>query len=457
MKRRLFALVAFLTLIAGAASAQDPRAVLQNAVKAMGAVNMKTIQYSGAGWARSVGQSYNLTSHWPRFEVPIFMRVIDYDAKSWREERTRRQGNYPTYGRLPLQEEKITALLSGNFAWNMKGDNPVPQTGRFLEGPPIAELRQLEIALTPHGFLKAALAGNPTAMSEPIVGPSDGGLSSNGRKVTIVSFTALGKYKVNGTINDEKLVELVSTWIPNPVYGDMLYEWRYTEYKDFGGIQFPAVVHVHQGDQVLNPEHNIMEIKVNNVQANLNVPAVTVPDVVQKAAAPAERVDTQKLADGVWLIAGGTHNSVAVEFADFVAVVEAPLNEARSLAVIAEVHRLFPNKQIKYVVSTHHHFDHAGGLRTYVHEGAIPIAHRDIVPYYYYSVMDLSPRTLEPDRLSLYPPDEVQQTFILEQVQNDKYTISDGKRIMDLHVVAGNPHAVGMLMAYLPAERILVD
>src|SRR5216683_6555944 len=188
MRRRLCVLVASLALIGGTAFAQDARSVLQTATKAMGATNLKTIQYSGAGWDSSVGQSYNLTSDWPRFEVPSFMRVIDYDAESWREERTRRQGNYPTYGRLPLQEEHTTALLSGNFAWNMRGDNPVPQTGRFLEGPPVAELRQLEIALTPHGFLKAALAGNPTAMSEPIVGPSDGGLSANGRKVTVVSF-----------------------------------------------------------------------------------------------------------------------------------------------------------------------------------------------------------------------------------------------------------------------------
>jgi glyoxylase-like metal-dependent hydrolase (beta-lactamase superfamily II) len=140
-----------------------------------------------------------------------------------------------------------------------------------------------------------------------------------------------------------------------------------------------------------------------------------------------------------------------------VTVVEAPQDEARSLAVIAEVKRLIPNKRIKYVVNTHHHFDHAGGLRTYVHEGAIPVAHRDIVPYYYYAVMDLSPRTLQPDRLSLYPPDEYQETFVLEQVQNDKYTISDGTRIMDLHLIQGNPHAVGMLMVHLPRERILVE
>src|SRR5260370_23512633 len=197
MLRRLCSLIGLLALIAGTASAQDARSALQTALKAMGATNLKTIQYSGVGWDSSVGQSYNLTSDWPRFEVPSFTRVIDYDAKSLREERTRREGNYPTYGRLPLQEEHTTALLSGNFAWNMRGDNPVPQTGRLLEGPPVAELRQLEIALTPHGFLKAALASNPTAMSEPIVGPSDAGLSANGRQVTIFSSPTLAKHRAN--------------------------------------------------------------------------------------------------------------------------------------------------------------------------------------------------------------------------------------------------------------------
>jgi hypothetical protein len=45
-------------------------------------------------------------------------------------------------------------------------------------------------------------------------------------------------------------------------------------------------------------------------------------------------VDPQKLADGVYLLGGGSHNSVAVEFKDYVAVVEVPLDERRSLAVI---------------------------------------------------------------------------------------------------------------------------
>ena len=90
------------------------------------------------------------------------------------------------------------------------------------------------------------------------------------RKVTIVSFT-MGKYKFNGTINDKNLVELVDTWFPNPVYGDMDYEMRYTKYKDFGGIMFPGQIHVHQGDPQANPAHNYYEINVSDVKVNVPV------------------------------------------------------------------------------------------------------------------------------------------------------------------------------------------
>jgi hypothetical protein len=470
MTRRLGVLVASLVLMVGVASAQDGRSILQAAARNMGAIGLKTIQYSGTGWDSAVGQSYSLTTDWPRFEVTSYTRVIDYDAKSSREERSRRQGNYPPQGRVPLQEERVTALLSGNFAWTMQGDTPVPQTGRFLEGPPVAELRQLEIVLSPQGFLQAALAGNPTTISLPIVGPSDNGLSGNGRKVTIVSLTALGKYKVNGTINDQNLLELVTTWIPNPVYGDMLYEFRYTEYKDFGGVKFPGVVHVHLGDPVLNPAHNIYEIKVNSVKANISVPALSVPDEVRRATESPVRVQTQKIADGVWLLAGGTHNSVVVEFRDFVAVVEAPLSEARSLAVIEEVNRLIHNKPIRYVVNTHHHFDHAGGLRTYLSQGTTVVTHESNKDYYLQILFHPGGWMLQPDRLATYyPMFTISRRPAPIETVNQKNVLSDGVRTIDVYHVQdmsyalqdasyrqGN-HSEDMLMAYLPKERILVN
>src|SRR5437899_4860673 len=88
------------------------------------------------------------------------------------------------------------------------------------------------------------------------------------------------------------------------------------------------------------------------------------------------------LTDGVFYLRGGTHHSVAVEFADHVVVVEGPLNEQRSLAVIAEVNKLIANKPIRYLVNTHHHFDHSGGLRTYVDQGVTIITHAINKPFY---------------------------------------------------------------------------
>ena len=443
-------------LLGAAAAAQDARATAQAAARAMGTDTLRCITYSGTGgYVGIVGQGFSPGDDWPKVQLANFSRTINYDAKTMREEQTRTQGNYPPRGGggIPIQgEQRTVALVSGDKAWNLNGADVNPQ-------PAAAEVRQLEIWLDPHGFLKGALAARDLVGFERYEG--------GGERRNILAYT-MGKYRIQGSIEREtNRVVRVQTFVPTPMLGDTVEEKTYGNYKQYGSVWFPANFHHHSNwDHELRPQgffgvpdggHNSFGITISTVQPNACGDAITVPAAAQNATVPPVRVEAQQLANGMYQLAGGSHNSLAVEFADFVTVVEAPLNEARSLAVIAEVHRLFPNKPIKYVVSTHHHFDHAGGLRTYVHEGAIPIAHRDIVPYYYYTVMDLSPRTLEPDRLSLYPPDEFQETFVLEQVQNDKYTVSDGKRIMDLHLVQGNPHATGMLMAYLPAERILVE
>src|SRR5438445_6705002 len=327
MARKVCVVAVFLAVIAlmgDTLRAQDAREVLQAAVKAMGAANVKTIQYSGTGWNAAVGQSFSPQDDWPHFEVTRYTRTIDYDAGSSREEMIRRQGNNPPRGGggTPLQgEQQQVAIVSGNYAWNLNDQTPVPQPGQYLAGIPVAEYRQLDILVTPHGFLKAAMAAqNPTAISITLPTPP-GAITANG-KATLVSFTAMGKYRVNGTFNDQNLLELVQTWIPNPVYGDMLYELRYTNYKDYGGVKFPTVLHIHQGDPRLSVAHDSMEITINNVQPNVTVTAMAVPDAVQKAAAPRERVESQKLADGDWFVGGGSHNSLAVDFRDLDVVIE---------------------------------------------------------------------------------------------------------------------------------------
>src|SRR5258705_1523209 len=311
MGKKLLMLAAFVGLWAATASAQDARAVLQASLKAMGGENLKTIQISGAGWSSQIGQTYGLDGDWPHFEVADYTRMIDYDARWSREDYTRRQGSYPTFGRVPMAEQHVTAILSGNYAWDMQGTTPVPFTRMYLDGVPYNILRQLELALTPHGALKAGLAASDaTAITTPIVGASDFGLSQFGRKVTVVSFTLLGKYKMNVTVNDQNLVELVDTWFPNPVYGDMDYEMRYTMYKDFNGVKFPTLVHVHQGDPRLNPAHNYYEYKIADEKGNVPATTIPVPDAVRSATLAPVRAESQKLADGLWRVTGGPPNTL---------------------------------------------------------------------------------------------------------------------------------------------------
>lgn len=444
-----------LALTAGTASAQDARAVIQAATKAMGSV--KSIQITGTGWNAGVGQSASPADDWPRFEVTRYVRAIDFEAGTSREEFTRRQGDNPPRGGggTPIQgEQQQVFLVNGNSAWNLVEGKPVPQPGLYLAGLPVSEFRRLDILLTPHGFLReAAKAQNPTAISLTLGSPT-GAVTPNGKQ-TLVSFTMMGKYKVVGTFDDQNLLAMVHTWVPNPVYGDMLYELRYTNYKDFGGVKHPTTLHIHQGDPRLAVAHNSMEITLTNVQPNIAVPAMPVPAEVQKATAPAVRAESQKLADGVWLIAGGTHNSLAVDFRDYVTVIEAPLNEERSLAVLAEVGRLIPNKPIKYVVNTHHHFDHSGGMRPFVAEGAAIVTHQANREFFEKVHFSPAPRTLQADRLFLLNPDQVRDA-VLELV-NQKYVISDGVRTVEMHPVQGLNHNSNMLIVYFPKERILVN
>jgi glyoxylase-like metal-dependent hydrolase (beta-lactamase superfamily II) len=237
----------------------------------------------------------------------------------------------------------------------------------------------------------------------------------------------------------------------------MVYEHRYTDYKDYNGVKFPGVLHSHQGDPSIFPGHNWMEVRPTAVQINPPAAAVTVTDAVRTAVVPPVRAESQQLAQGVWLIAGGSHNSVLVEFRDFVTVVEAPQDEARSLAVIAEVQRLVPTKPIQYVVNTHHHFDHSGGLRTYVAQGATVITHEANRDFYQNVFFYPSPRTLQPDRLSSLMPWFAGNRDRSIQTLNTKYTLSDGVRTMDLHPVQGLDHNSNMLIVYLPTEKILIN
>src|SRR5262249_51618157 len=89
---------------------------------------------------------------------------------------------------------------------------------------------------------------------------------------------------------------------------------------------------------------------------------------------PQVKVMLNEVAPGVVWLTGGSHHSLAIEMADHLIVVEAPLYEERSQAVISALEARFPGKPIRSLVSTHFHYDHLGGVRAYAAKGASIVA-----------------------------------------------------------------------------------
>jgi glyoxylase-like metal-dependent hydrolase (beta-lactamase superfamily II) len=119
----------------------------------------------------------------------------------------------------------------------------------------------------------------------------------------------------------------------------------------------------------------------------------------------------------------------------------------RALAVLAEVRKLAPGKPIRYAINSHHHFDHPGGLRAFAAEGATAITHEVNRPFFEQALA--APATMPPDHLT-----RSGRKGTVEGVR-DRRVLTDGTRTVEIHHIAGNLHADGLLMVYLPREKLL--
>ncbi len=479
---RTRALIAGMVLSTGTLAAQelrpgfvDPEPVLRAAAEAIGTDRLRCVTISGSGYTGMVGQQ-RLNGYevdWPRGEpLANYTRTMDWEAETMVEEFDREPGRNPASwkyglgwrGGTPLQaSSRQRFVVKGLHGWHVDGPGGEAVAAR----PEDVERWQLDLWLNPHGFLKAAMkpGANPRGVWRWELGEMGrDGATTEPDKVTVVSITVLDKYRVDATINSEHLLQRIHTWVPDPVLGDMNYEHEFTNasYVDVGdGVRFPTGWHHHEGwddnfqAQSINAGHNAFGGTFADVQPNRCDNPATVPNHVRRASFPI-RVTTEELAPGVWLLGGASHNSVAVEFADYVAVVEAPLDEARNLAVIDEVARLVPDKPIRFLVNTHQHHDHIGGLRTYMHIGATIVTHWKNYDFYVRDVLNFAPRTLSPDMVSLWPPTELAEGYQYETVRENHW-LNDGSRTMHISYVQPLAHVEGMLVAYLPGERLLIE
>jgi glyoxylase-like metal-dependent hydrolase (beta-lactamase superfamily II) len=412
-------LTAVLALLPSAAEPQDAKATLEAASKALGTADVKSIEIQGNGVMFLVGQSAVPSEPWPLFNVRTFTRVVNYETASLREDLMRTRALEPPRGggAYVRGEHPLVSVLSGDHAWNVTPLGPA--------AAPIAlSDRQFQFWSTPHGVIKAAMA-NPAGVQ--------------GRTI---AFGIPGRFRATAALDAADLVERVEATLSNPVLGDMAVTVSYADYRDFGGVKFPTKIKQTYGG------FPALELTITEVRAN--GPAdIKVPDNVRLAGNPYMRVQSQKAADGVWYVTGGTHHSVVIEMNDHLIVAEGPLNDDRALAVIAEARKLVPGKPIKYLIVSHHHFDHSGGVRAFAGEGATIIV-QDASRAFFEQIV-AAPATAGPDHLA-----RSGRKATVEGVR-DRRELSDGTRMVEVRHIAGIQHADDMLMVYLPKEKFLIQ
>jgi glyoxylase-like metal-dependent hydrolase (beta-lactamase superfamily II) len=406
-----------LGLVSGqAARAQTAPSVISAASKAMGADKLNAIRLYGSAANYTVGQSNRAGGPWPRTNLNDYVRTIDFTRPATKATAVTWQS--PVQGGPAVQGAYVQAANPETPAW----------------------AQQLEIWTSPWGFLKGA-AQNRAVLSNRTVGR---------RAYRVLTWTTPMKspgglpYRVVGYIGPQNLVERVDTWVENPVFGDLAVERRYTDYRDLDGIKFPQTIReTRDGQHSFDAYLLGFEANPANLQ-QLLAPAGPPPNFP-----PYQGPASEKLAEGVYRI-NGPYNSLAIEFRDYILLFEpGPQNEARARAVIAEAKRLIPNKPIRYGVISHHHFDHTGGLSGVVGEG-ITIVTPQVNKAFLEHTLG-GPRTLAPDAIA-----KSGRRPVIEGFTGDKRVFQDATRTFEVHVIKGLPHADGLVIGWLPKEKILV-
>jgi len=115
---------------------------------------------------------------------------------------------------------------------------------------------------------------------------------------------------------------------------------------------------------------------------------------------------------------------------------------------LVELPRLTP-KPGRYVINTHFHFDHLGGVRSYIAEGTTIVTtptSRGVIER-----AAAATHSMRPDLLSKNP-----KAPLFEILDSNKREFDDGVRRVELYKFA-SPHVAEMIVAYLPKEKILFE
>jgi len=427
--KTILAVMVAITLTA-CASPTPEQQVIDDAAEALGGAShirsLKALTIQGTGTAPNAGQNRTPDDELPVWKVSEFTRTIDL-AKSRMRAQQVREAQFLFAGDLVQRQ---TQGLDGDAAYTVAANGSVTRAGGTA-----ARDRRIEFLHHPVAVVRAVLDAEVTLNNLK---------AKAGERLVDVTMPG-GEAFMLAIDSKTHLPTRVVSMIDNPNMGDVAIETRFGDYEDVDGLKLPRRLTTRL-DQYLQ-----FDLQVSKNAIDGDTTALTIPAELKNAPVPepAVVVTAEPVGTGIWWLAGsGNHRSVVFEFDDHLVLFEAPLNEARTKAVIDKA-RTLSTKPLTKVIVSHHHFDHSGGLRTAVAEGLTILTHRSNETFF--KALVARQHLIAPDALE---KNHRQATF---EFMDDRLTLKDKAMEVQLYYLLDNPREGTNIYAYVPRDRILVQ
>jgi glyoxylase-like metal-dependent hydrolase (beta-lactamase superfamily II) len=452
--------------LASAQAEQSPQALIDAAYQAMGGdafTNLKTITISATVLQYDPGESYSVSNLLePDAGTSTYVRSWDFDHAVVRTDwiRPKAGGGTRNFTELVMADEGYVTGDDTNGALTRRATKTDPPEHTMSGIRLTTTLRELE-----RNWVVRAMHEHPDRVS---LVPDQ---SAGGRRYRSLTYRGgQGTYTV---LFDPMthLPAVVRTREFDQLMGDCDFDQTLTAWRDVNGVEVP-----YHRVYTLNGV-KVFDTTITDVSINPALPAVSfaVPDGLQgeNAARPAPIGKTpyqwilRRLANGFFLdsdnlytddggkltltdigpdiamVTGSTHNTVFVATSLYLVAFEAPGDDGQSQQAIALAKAKWPGKPVRYLVLTHHHIDHAGGLRAYMAEGATLVVGKGDGAFF--RTVLAAPQAMNPYAPKYTAPKVIEVA--------SKWTVKDGGREIEAYVIA-NPHAAGYLLPYIPDAKL---